>query len=171
MWMRRVIFFFVCRVIFFFCVLRTSTARGAGGGALPDFFFFFFPCSADHERDWPPCKVVFFGLATNALNVRNKLTRSFLLNSKNNDTVPLCLKIREAKDGNGTGDIWGTTVRNKRVFVIGQEFWHYFLFFYRTESDNSRPRRTPKNHTLILLGTPFHVSTLFFQLMDQPTRY
>ena len=23
--------------------------------------------SADHERDWPPCKVVFFGLATNAL--------------------------------------------------------------------------------------------------------
>ena len=68
------------------------TARGGGGGALPDFFFFFFslfsrpragvrcqtfsfsffPCSADHERDWPPpCKVVFFGLATNALNVRN----------------------------------------------------------------------------------------------------
>ena len=28
-----------------------------GGGALPDFFFF--SCSADHERDWPPCKVVF----------------------------------------------------------------------------------------------------------------
>ena len=27
--------------------------------------------SADHERDWPPCKVFFFGLATNALNVRN----------------------------------------------------------------------------------------------------
>ena len=34
-------------------------------------FFLFFPCSADHERDWPPCKVVFFELATNALNVRN----------------------------------------------------------------------------------------------------
>ena len=30
----------------------------------------FFPCSADHERDRPPCKVVFFGLATNTLNVR-----------------------------------------------------------------------------------------------------
>ena len=44
---------------------------GGAGGALPYFFFFFFPCSADHERDWPPCKVVFFGLATNALNVRN----------------------------------------------------------------------------------------------------
>ena len=35
------------------------------------FYFYFFPCSANHERDWPPCKVVFFGLATNALNVRN----------------------------------------------------------------------------------------------------
>ena len=46
--------------------------EGEGGGALPDFLFLsFFPCSADHERDWPPCKVVFFGLATNALNVRN----------------------------------------------------------------------------------------------------
>ena len=42
---------------------------GGGGGALPNFFFF--SCSADHERDWPPCKVVFFGLATNTLNVRN----------------------------------------------------------------------------------------------------
>ena len=41
---------------------------------LPDFFLLFsFPCSADHERDWPPCKVPgsFFGLATNTLNVRN----------------------------------------------------------------------------------------------------
>ena len=44
-----------------------------GGGRCQTFFFllFFFPCSADHERGWPPCKVVFFGLATNALNVRN----------------------------------------------------------------------------------------------------
>ena len=55
---------------------------GGGGGALPDFFFFFFPCSADHERDWPPCKVVFFGLATNALNVRNN-------NNNNNNNIPL----------------------------------------------------------------------------------
>ena len=54
--------------IFFFF---SPNEQRAGGGALPDFFFFFFPCSADHERDWPPCKVVFFGLATNALNVRN----------------------------------------------------------------------------------------------------
>ena len=61
--MRRVFFLF-----FFF----ERAARGGGGGALPDFrFFLFYPCSVDHERDWPPCKVVFFGLATNALNVRN----------------------------------------------------------------------------------------------------
>ena len=46
--------------------------RGGGGRALPDFFSSLsFPCSADHERDWPPFEVVFFGLATNALNVRN----------------------------------------------------------------------------------------------------
>ena len=39
---------------------------------MPDFFVCsLFSCSADHERDWPPCKVVFFGLATNSLNVRN----------------------------------------------------------------------------------------------------
>ena len=35
------------------------------------FILYFFPCSADHERDWPPCKVLFSWLAINALNVRN----------------------------------------------------------------------------------------------------
>ena len=39
--------------------------RGGGGGGGVG------AASPDHERDWPPCKVVFFGLATNALNVRN----------------------------------------------------------------------------------------------------
>ena len=63
-------------VLFCFCFLFFSerAARGAGGGGRCQTFtltFIFFPCSADHERDWPPCKVVFFGLATNALNVRN----------------------------------------------------------------------------------------------------
>ena len=48
-----------------------AACRGAGGVLLPDFFFLFPPCSADHERDWPPRKVVVFGLASNALNVRN----------------------------------------------------------------------------------------------------
>ena len=54
-----------------------SPTSSVGRGGLPDFFFYFL-CSADHERDWPPCKVVFFGLATNALNVRNN-------NNKNNN--------------------------------------------------------------------------------------
>ena len=57
------------RVIFYFSILRTSSARGESAARL--FFLFFFPCSADDKRDWPPCKVVFFGLATNALNTRN----------------------------------------------------------------------------------------------------
>ena len=63
-----------------FFILRTSSAQGKG--ALPDFFcsFLFFPCSADHERDWPPCKAVFFGLATNALNARNN-------NNNNNSPI------------------------------------------------------------------------------------
>ena len=38
------------------------------------------------------------------------------LNPKYNDTVPLCLKIRETMDGNGAGDICGTTVWNKKYF-------------------------------------------------------
>ena len=32
---------------------------GGGGYAARLFLLFSFPCSADHERDWPPCKVVF----------------------------------------------------------------------------------------------------------------
>ena len=51
---------------------RAAWGWGGGGAALSDFVFFsFFTCSANHERDWPPFKVVFFRLATNALNVRN----------------------------------------------------------------------------------------------------
>ena len=56
------------RVIFFFF---RNEQRAGGGGAARLFFLLFFSCTGDHERDWPPCKVVFFGLATNALNVRN----------------------------------------------------------------------------------------------------
>ena len=50
----------------------SSVGGGGGvGGLLPIFFLLFsFPCSVDHERVWPPCKVVFGGLATNTLNVR-----------------------------------------------------------------------------------------------------
>ena len=70
--MRRVIFLFF---IFYFFIFSPNEQRAGGGGGggvrCQTFSFSFFPCSADHERDWPPCKVVFFGLATNALNVRN----------------------------------------------------------------------------------------------------
>ena len=73
--MRRVIYIYIYIYIYIFFFFSPNEQRagggGGGGGGLPDFFFFFFPCSADHERDWPPCKVVFFVLATNALNVRN----------------------------------------------------------------------------------------------------
>ena len=57
--------------LFYFIFSPNEQRAGGGGGRCQTFSFSFFPCSADHERDWPPCKVVFFGLATNALNVRN----------------------------------------------------------------------------------------------------
>ena len=58
---------------FIFFSERAAREGGGGGVRCQTFYFYFFPCSADHERDWPPCKVGFFGLAmaTNALNVRN----------------------------------------------------------------------------------------------------
>ena len=72
--MRRVIFFF-----FFSLNEQCGGWGGGGGGAARLFILFSFPCSADHERDWPPCKVVFFGLATNTLNVRNNTnTNNFI---------------------------------------------------------------------------------------------
>ena len=47
--------------------------RAARGGALPDFFFFFSPVQRTTSGIGHRVKylVVFFGLATNALNVRN----------------------------------------------------------------------------------------------------
>ena len=39
---------------------------------MPDFLFYYvFPVQQTTQRDWSPCKVGFFGLATNTLNVRN----------------------------------------------------------------------------------------------------
>ena len=58
---------------------------GGGGYAARLFILFSFPCSADHERGWPPCKVPgsFFGLATNTLNVRNNnMKRSSMTNKE-----------------------------------------------------------------------------------------
>ena len=69
----------------FIYLFSPNEQRAGRGGALPDFFFSFFsPCSADHERDWPPCKVVFFGLATSALNVKNNNNNN---NNNNNCTL------------------------------------------------------------------------------------
>ena len=48
----------------FIYFLRTSSVGGGGGYAARLFILFFLPCSANHERDWPPCKVAFFRLAT-----------------------------------------------------------------------------------------------------------
>ena len=54
---------------FTFYFLRASSVVGGGRGSFFSFFYFF-PCS-DHEQDWLRCEEVFFGLATNTLNVRN----------------------------------------------------------------------------------------------------
>ena len=75
--------FLIFYFLFFIFSPNEQRAGGGGGGVrCQTFSFSFFPCSADHERDWPPCKVVFFGLATNALNVRNN-------NNKNNILISI----------------------------------------------------------------------------------
>ena len=51
------------------------------GRCQTSYFLFYYPCSADHERDWPPCKVVFFGLATNMLNMRNNNNNNIVYNN------------------------------------------------------------------------------------------
>ena len=75
-------------IFYFIIIIFSPNEQRAGGGEgvrCQTFSFSFFPCSADHERDWPPCEVVFFGLATNALNVRN--------NNNNNNCNPGLLLI------------------------------------------------------------------------------
>ena len=62
----------------FLFFLRTSSV--GGGVFFRTFLLFSFSCSADHERDWPPCKSNFYGLATNTLNVGNILRRSRCVN-------------------------------------------------------------------------------------------
>ena len=62
-----------------------------GGYAARLFLLSSFHCSADHERDWPPCKVVFFGMAPNTLNVRNNN------NNNNNNNIESLKAKNEAK--------------------------------------------------------------------------
>ena len=72
------------RHVILFCFLRTSSVGGERGGCVARLFlFFFFPCSADHERDWPPRKVVFFVLATKTLNIKNNKNNIILMESSN----------------------------------------------------------------------------------------
>ena len=59
----------------FLIIFSPNEQRGGGGGGAS-----FFPCSADHEQHKPPCKVAFFGLATNVLNMRNN-------NNNNNNLI------------------------------------------------------------------------------------
>ena len=61
---------------------------------------FSFPCSADHERDWPPCKVVFFGLATNTLNVRNNNNKLMYCTTKIITYLFMALKVYCCTTGN-----------------------------------------------------------------------
>ena len=72
-------------MIFIFIFSRTSSVGGAG--RCQTFFFF----SAEHERDWPPCKVFFFDLATNALNVRNNN------NNNNNKYSNIAIIVYDSK--------------------------------------------------------------------------
>ena len=39
-------------------ILSEVTSRDEFFQLAARLFFFFFPCPADHERDWPPCKKV-----------------------------------------------------------------------------------------------------------------
>ena len=55
-----------------FILFSPNEQRGGGGGdAAKLCTSYFLSFSADHERDRLPCKVLFWGLATNTLNVRN----------------------------------------------------------------------------------------------------
>ena len=86
-------------------MLYTITQRGGvggggggrGGGRCQTFPFSFLPSSTDHDRDWPPCNIVFFGLATNALNVRN--------NNNNNNRRSRCIQIFLQQQQHGSSDI------------------------------------------------------------------
>ena len=45
--------------VFFFTFFERAASGGGGGGAASHFFSSSY--SADHERDWPPCKSDFSG--------------------------------------------------------------------------------------------------------------
>ena len=61
-------------VTFLFLFFLLTSSVGGQEGALSDILLFSFSCSADYKRDQPPpCKLVFLGLVTNALNMRSNI--------------------------------------------------------------------------------------------------
>ena len=78
------------RVNFIFIFSEQAAWGGGGGGTLPDFsFFIFFPCSADHERDRPPYKVVFFRVGNQCAECEKQqqtTTTTVVFSIKNLDT-------------------------------------------------------------------------------------
>ena len=92
-----------------------------GGGAARLFLLFFIPCSADHERDWPPCKVAFFGLATNTLNVRN--------NNNNDSCIRLNIPVASRQIGTGNVEV-SSTGGSPTALDSGDEFLVTFTGVY-----------------------------------------
>ena len=58
----------------FYFIFSEREAWGGGGGGCAARLSLLFPflCSADHERDWPPCKVVFFRVANQCAECENQ---------------------------------------------------------------------------------------------------
>ena len=103
------------RDLFIYLFIFSPNEQRNAGGRCQTFYFYFFPCSADHERDWPPCKVVFFGLATNALNVRNNNNNNLMVFMY----VYVCIKNLVSRDRFGS---WsretGSAVRSRVSLLI-----------------------------------------------------
>ena len=112
---------------------KKSKTRGGGGGALPDFFFS--PLFSRPRADWPPCKVVFFGLATNALNVRN--------NNNNFGNSSLPLGSPSFLGPRSTPGLPGMFEVAKMLYCFTMYFANAVLFISRIPLSQSRSNAQP----------------------------